>query len=106
MTAKFFLGMVLVMTTSAPRKDPTMKHNRKGHVELSKLKGKCETGKVRFRDRQEAIEALHRAENLRKFSEQDGLATRRNEKRIYKCPLCAGHHLTSQDKRYATKEAA
>ena len=83
-----------------------MNVNRKGRVDVAKLKGKCPSGKVRFRDRLEAIEALHRAENARKFSEQDGLENRRNEKRIYKCSLCAGQHLTSQEKRYSAKEAA
>ena len=83
-----------------------MNRNRKGHTELSKLKGKCSTGKVRFRDRLEAIEALHRAENARKFSEQDGLANRRNEKRVYKCPTCSGIHLTSIAVWYTAKEAA
>ena len=83
-----------------------MKVNRKGRVDVAKLKGKCPSGKVRFRDRLQAIEALHRAENARKFSEQDGLENCRNEKRIYKCEFCAGHHLTKQDKRYTAKEAA
>lgn len=83
-----------------------MQHNRKGHVDVAKLKSKCVTGKVRFRDRQESIEALHRAENARKFNEQDNLENRRMEKRIYKCEFCVGFHLTSQDKRNTVKEAA
>jgi hypothetical protein len=83
-----------------------MNTNRKGNVVVAKLKGKCVTGKIRYRDKQEAIEALHRAENTRKFSEQDGLATRRNEKRVYKCPSCAGAHLTSIETWYPVKEAA
>jgi hypothetical protein len=83
-----------------------MNHNRKGHVDVAKLKSKCPTGKVRFRDRREAIEALHRAENARKFNEQDNLENRRMEKRIYKCEFCSGQHLTKQDKRNTVKEAA
>lgn len=83
-----------------------MNTNRKGNVVAAKLKGKCSTGKIRYRDKQEAIEALHRAENTRKFSEQDGLATRRNEKRVYKCPTCAGVHLTSIAVWYTAEEAA
>lgn len=58
-------------------------------------KGRCR--KIRFRDRQEAIEALHRIERYRGYSEEEGrVLTHRNEKRAYKCPICLGAHLTSQ----------
>ena len=83
-----------------------MNANRKGHVVVAKLKGKCASGKIRYRDKQEAIAALHHAENIRKFNEQDGLANRRNEKRVYKCPTCAGVHLTSIAVWHSAKEAA
>jgi len=64
--------------------------NRKGSS-----KGRCR--KIRFRDRQEAIEALHRIERYRGYSEEEGrVLTHRNEKRVYKCPICLGAHLTSQ----------
>lgn len=83
-----------------------MNTNRKGHVEISKLKGRCASGKIRYRDKLEAVSALHRIETHRQFDTEDGIATKRTEKRAYKCNLCAGVHLTSIAKWYPAKEAA
>lgn len=83
-----------------------MQHSRKGYVEISKLKGRCSSGKIRYRDRQEAIQSLHFIETGRKFDQEDGIETKRTEKRTYKCPECSGIHLTSIAKWYPAKEAA
>lgn len=59
--------------------------------------GQCPvSGKVRFRDKREALDALHRAVAMRRFSESEGQASRRQECRVYACPSCSGWHLTSQ----------
>jgi hypothetical protein len=55
--------------------------------------------KVRFRDHEEAVQALHAAEVARVFSSGD---TQRQECRAYACPACQGWHLTSQRLSYAS----
>ena len=50
--------------------------------------------KVRFRDHDEAVAALHRAARAREFS--SGI-TSRHERRTYACAACRGWHLTSQE---------
>jgi hypothetical protein len=59
----------------------------------------CETGKLRYRDRTQAQDALtvakHRGATAREFGED----TRRNECRAYSCGVCGGWHLTSQPLR-------
>jgi len=59
---------------------------------VGKNKGRraCPTGKVRFRDRQSAAEALHRS----KVSTRQVVPVR-----CYECPLCHGFHLTSRNER-------
>lgn len=54
------------------------------------------SGKVRFRDKREAVGALHHAVAVRRRAEADGLAYRRREQRAYPCDSCHGWHLTSQ----------
>ena len=54
------------------------------------------TGKVRFRDKREAQDALHRAVAARHLQEAAGLISRRQERRTYLCESCDGWHLTSQ----------
>ena len=57
--------------------------------------GTCPVSKkVRFRDHDEAIAALHRAARAREFSLG---ATVRQERRTYSCASCRGWHLTSQE---------
>jgi hypothetical protein len=53
--------------------------------------------KVRFRDHQEAVEALHTIERYKKFAGAEGKdISARNERRTYRCERCKGVHLTSQ----------
>ncbi len=61
-----------------------------------KKRKECITKKVRFRDHEQAVEALHRAVNYRHFAEIDGTQTKRLERRSYACKFCKGYHLTSQ----------
>jgi len=56
---------------------------------------KCRTGKVRFRDHDEAIQVLWHAKMLRTV---EGV-TERQERRAYLCNACNGWHLTSQENR-------
>ncbi|HNA98728.1 MAG TPA: hypothetical protein PKX56_01970 [Marmoricola sp.] len=60
-------------------------------------KNKCQTGKIRFRDHNEAVGFLHSAANARKVANELGLATTRREVRSYRCNLCRGFHVTSKD---------
>lgn len=53
-------------------------------------------GKVRFRDRREALNVLHHAQKARYWATLDGTETRRAEVRCYTCERCSGVHLTSQ----------
>ena len=63
--------------------------------------GQCSvSGKVRFRDKREALDALHHAVAVRRVVEAEGQATRRKECRVYPCPSCSGWHLTSQPADY------
>lgn len=56
----------------------------------------CPTGKVRFRDHQEAVVALHDASNAQHFAALTQGSTSRHECRAYSCGQCHGYHLTSQ----------
>lgn len=53
------------------------------------VRGVCITGKRRFRDRFSALQALARA--------QHDPNPKRVEERAYRCPQCAGWHLTSKE---------
>jgi hypothetical protein len=59
-----------------------------------RLKGACR--KRRFRDLDEALEALHQIERYRHFSGRIAQDDTRRESRAYKCPTCLGAHLTSR----------
>ena len=52
----------------------------------------CPTGKIRYRDKGEADQAL-------KHAQRPDAPARRKECRSYFCVECKGHHLTSQPKR-------
>jgi hypothetical protein len=66
--------------------------------------GQCPvSGKVRFRDKREALDALHHAVAVRRVLEAEGQDTRRKECRVYPCPSCNGWHLTSQPADYRMK---
>lgn len=59
---------------------------------------RCSTsGKLRFRDKQEALNAVHAALVSRQFAEVDGSTTTRQERRAYSCASCHGWHITSQE---------
>ncbi len=73
----------------------TKSRDHRGHVQMAKLRYKCVTGKVRFRDRREAIDALHRTQLNAERQREDFGTTRRSETRCYRCPSCRGVHLTS-----------
>lgn len=59
----------------------------------------CETGKLRYRDRTQAGDALtiarHQGAAARSLDEH----TNRNECRVYACGACGGFHLTSKPSR-------
>lgn len=57
----------------------------------------CATGKVRFRDHDEAVQALWNAHVLRQIEGN----TERQERRAYECRRCNGWHLTSQPNKSA-----
>jgi hypothetical protein len=89
-SSKHLSSSPIARVTETVFEDSSPFANRKGSS-----KGRCR--KIRFRDRQEAIEVLHRIERYRGYSEEEGrVLTHRNEKRAYKCPICLGAHLTSQ----------
>lgn len=50
----------------------------------------CKTGKLRYKDKLGARIALSQT-----AAKTDG---RRNESRVYRCPSCAGWHLTSRER--------
>ncbi len=70
--------------------------NSRPTVKTSKLKGKCVSGKPRYRDHGEAITALHST----KLAAERAIAltgsTKRKECRAYHCPNCSGWHLSSK----------
>ena len=59
-------------------------------------KNRCrESGKVRFRDHDMAVAALHWAARNRLVAEELGVPCSRSEVRTYWCDGCRGWHLTS-----------
>ncbi len=67
-----------------------------GSHSRSREKRRCEaSGKRRFRDHREAVEALHRAATQRRWAAEDAEHSRRQEVRSYRCKACRGWHLTS-----------
>jgi hypothetical protein len=64
---------------------------------ISKLRGRCPDGKIRFKDREMAIVALHRMKNAAARAVELNGTTTRTEKRTYFCGKCQGYHVTSKD---------
>jgi hypothetical protein len=63
----------------------------------TKMKSRKSCRKLRYRDLDEAIEALHRIIRYRMYADERGqVLTHRQECRAYFCPNCQGAHLTSQ----------
>ncbi len=56
---------------------------------------RCESGKVRYRDKTEALKYLKRVKNKAQYQMSDFGTSKRRETRSYFCPRCKGHHLTS-----------
>ena len=56
----------------------------------------CPCGKVRFKDHDHAVTALHAAKNRRTTAASTNQQTLRQECRAYKCKECKGFHLTSK----------
>ena len=53
--------------------------------------------KTRYRDRREALEALHQIQNIRSTYTLEGKDwSHRKESRCYRCDQCLGFHLTSK----------
>ncbi|MFM7677314.1 MAG: hypothetical protein ACKO83_00545 [Roseiflexaceae bacterium] len=54
------------------------------------------SGKSRFDERKDAQQALTNARFVREMHEREGIASRRQECRVYRCEDCRGWHLTSR----------
>ncbi len=54
------------------------------------------TGKIRYRDHDQARDGLGSTTERRLRVESEGFTSRRREIRTYKCSFCAGWHSTSQ----------
>lgn len=63
------------------------------HLHLSR----CRCGKVRYRDKREAVRTLHRMLIVASYQIADSGYTKRQECRAYSCGMCKGFHLTSSD---------
>lgn len=57
---------------------------------------KCSMGKVRYRDKQEALNTLHKIQVKALYEQSDAGQTKRRECRAYECDCCHGFHLTSK----------
>lgn len=80
--------------------------NHRPKADITKLRHKCPTGKVRFRDHQQSVAALHKAANYRANDLAERGISNRNEIRSYKCDACAGWHISSKTNWDSRKEAA
>ena len=81
-------------------------YTQKRQPKLSKFRGRCPEGKLRYPDAKFAVRALHRMQNSAAMAIELTGTTSRLEKRYYNCALCKGVHLTKQDLRGTLKEAA
>lgn len=64
-------------------------------IRMHRLPVCSETGKVRYRDHDQARDGLVSAKEARMRDESAGVQSRRREARSYKCPECRGWHNTS-----------
>ena len=64
-----------------------------------------QSGKVRFRDHKQAIDALHVIKMRRTWAETCDAPSRRREVRTYLCHRCNGWHLTSHPGTVSAKAA-
>lgn len=56
---------------------------------------RCSLGKVRYRDKQEALKILHNIQGKASYEQSETGQTKRRECRAYSCDCCLGFHLTS-----------
>lgn len=54
------------------------------------------SGKKRFRDRKEAKRVVIYARRAKAQAERDGIISKRQEDRTYRCDDCGGWHVTSK----------
>lgn len=80
--------------------------NRRPAANVAKLRHKCPTGKVRFKDHDMCVAALHKSANIRAVEVVEQGFSKRNEIRSYPCEICAGWHLSSKANWDSRKEAA
>jgi hypothetical protein len=100
-------GIVFSMSNSNYTPGRIKAHRtRRTHSEVTKLKGRCPSGKIRLRDHDEAIKALHRTQSLAIIALEVTGSTSRAEKRTYYCGMCNGFHLTSKPLAAGFQEAA
>lgn len=66
------------------------------HGTRRRLDRNCISGKVRFRDHRDAVNALHQIANARSVARDLQLTSNRRECRTYRCTACKGWHLTSR----------
>ena len=57
---------------------------------------KCSMGKVRYRDKREALDVLHSLQVIAIRQKRDFGMTQRHECRVYECDSCHGYHATSR----------
>jgi hypothetical protein len=82
-------------------------HGTKSHFRSPKqLNRTCPSGKIRFKDHNHAVSALHKAKNTRELAAENSFDTARKEIRSYKCKDCKGFHLTSKPQYGTTLVAA
>lgn len=63
----------------------------------SNIRRNFDCGKVRYRDKKEAVKVLHFKQNQGAFELDYQGWTNRRETRVYLCPICKGYHLTSRE---------
>lgn len=61
---------------------------------------RCKSGKIRYRDKLEAVKFLHRIQHAARNQFEAAGWTARKECRAYFCPTCQGFHLTSQEGKF------
>lgn len=87
-------------------KNPNHNPSRRPKAKVTKLRHKCPTGKIRFKDHDMCVSALHKSANIRAVEVVEQGFSKRNEIRSYPCDKCAGWHLSSKANWDSRKEAA
>ena len=66
---------------------------------------RCRCGKVRYRDKREAVQILHRIQLVAGYQVAESGFTKHRECRIYSCGMCKGFHLTSSNPKAIERAA-